>query len=418
MSSADRPPLQRRHVVAVVLGNALEFYDFVTYAYFAIYIGEAYFPSDKPITSLLASLAAFGAGFATRPIGGIVLGTLGDRWGRRPAMYLSFALMGVGMLGVALTPSYASIGVAAPVLLMVARLLQGFALGGEVGPTTAFLVEAPPPERRGFYGSLQSGSQFLATLAAGIVGSFLAAVLSPEALAEWGWRVAFLLGGLIIPVGLIIRRSLPETMHVATAGEPPHEGDHWRTALLGLLVLGSATISTYVILSLATYAQATLHMSARWAFLAALSIGVAGSLGAPIGGALSDRIGRKPVMIAGMVPLTLAGVPAFLALNATHSGVVLLALSFAMAFLLAFFAGVMIMALSELLPPKIRSGAMAIVYAVAIAVFGGSTQYITVWLTDRLQNPLAPGYYMTVALCIGIVAVVRLRESAPVKAGA
>ncbi len=406
----------KRHVAAVVVGNALEFYDFLTYSFFAIYIGQTFFPSSDPASSLLASLATFGAGFATRPLGGLVLGMLGDRWGRKPAMFLSFTLMGLGMLGVVFTPSYASIGIAAPVLLICFRLIQGFALGGEVGPTTAFLIEAPPPEQRGFYGSLQSASQYASTFVAGCVATGLAAILPPEALASWGWRAAFLVGAIIIPFGLIIRRSLPETMHTEAELAETHApaGSPWRVAVLGLMMLGGGTIATYVILYLGTYAQATLKMAPIWAFGATLCIGIGGVIGAPLGGLISDRIGaRKPVMLTALGLLAILTVPAFLALNALAAGPLLLAVAFLLTFPLAAGVGVGIMTIPEQLPMRIRSGAMSVVYALAIAVFGGSAQYIAEWLNQTLNDPMTPAYYMTAALCVSLGAIAIMGESAP-----
>ena len=312
----------KRHVAAVVVGNALEFYDFLTYSFFAIYIGQTFFPSSNPASSLLASLATFGAGFATRPLGGLILGMLGDRWGRKPAMFISFSLMGLGMLGVVFTPGYAAIGIAAPILLICFRLIQGFALGGEVGPTTAFLIEAPPPGMRGFYGSLQSASQYAATFVAGCVGTGLAAALDPVAMQQWGWRAAFLAGALIIPFGLMVRRSLPETMHnqADLPDTQAPKGSAWGIAALGLMLLGGGTIATYVILYLGTYAQSSLHMAPLWAFGATLCIGIGGVVGAPLGGWISDRVGRKPVMLSTLIVLALATVPAFIVLNAWPVG--------------------------------------------------------------------------------------------------
>jgi MFS family permease len=183
--------IAKRQIAAVVVGNALEFYDFLTYAFFAVHIGNAFFPSRNPSSSLLLSLATFGAGFLMRPVGGLVIGRMGDRVGRKPAMLLSFSCMGIAMSGLALTPSYASIGITAPILVIAFRLLQGFALGGEVGPTTAYLMESAPVGRRGLYASLQYSTQGLAVMTAGLIGVLLARVLDPEALDVWGWRVAF-----------------------------------------------------------------------------------------------------------------------------------------------------------------------------------------------------------------------------------
>ena len=200
---------RRRGVVAAVIGNTLEFYDFTTYAFFAVTIGRTFFPAGDAWVSLLASVATFGIGFVTRPIGGVVIGAYADRAGRKPAMMLTIALMAIGMLMLALTPGYATIGLAAPVLVVIGRLIQGFALGGEVGPSTAYLIESAPPGRRGLYASWQIASQGLATLCAGTIGVLLSLGLSADQMQAWGWRIPFLLGLLIIPVGIYIRRAMP-----------------------------------------------------------------------------------------------------------------------------------------------------------------------------------------------------------------
>src|SRR5215469_6899694 len=221
--SPSRKAIPALHVLAIVIGNALEFYDFLSYAIFAVYIGKTFFPSHDPSANLILSLATFMVGFITRPIGGIVLGIFGDRAGRKPAMVVSFILIGIAMLGIALTPGYAQIGLAAPILLVCFRLVQGFALGGEVGPNTAWLIEAAPPEHRGFYGSMQYATQNAALLLASCVGLLLSTVLNAHDLESWGWRIAFLLGVIIVPFGILIRRRLPETLYAAEATDAAHE---------------------------------------------------------------------------------------------------------------------------------------------------------------------------------------------------
>src|SRR6201994_2622536 len=209
-----------RAAFAATVGNMLEFYDFITYTFFAIQIGHTFFPAQSEYGSLMLSLATFGAGFVTRPIGGIVLGIFSDRVGRRPAMLLSFALMGGAILVLALTPSYATIGLAAPVIVIISRMVQGFALGGEVGPTTAYLMEIASPERRAFVVSWQPTSQEIAATAGALVGVILSRTMAPEALESYGWRIAFLIGAACLPFGLWMRRSLPETI---PQGEAAHE---------------------------------------------------------------------------------------------------------------------------------------------------------------------------------------------------
>lgn len=418
-TDATTRPL-KRHVAAVVAGNALEFYDFLTYAIFAVYIGRAFFPNANPASSLLLSLATFGAGFITRPIGGAVIGSLGDRIGRRWAMFFSFSLMGVALLGMVFTPSYASIGIAAPILVLCFRLVQGFALGGEVGPTTAFLIEAPPAGSRGFYGSLQSASQYIAVIAAGAASTGLAAILDPATLETWGWRIAFLLGAAIVPFGLIVRRSLPETMHIrdaaAEGGSAAHLlRRHIRIIVCGLAMLACATIATYVILFLTTYALSTLRLAPAWSFAATLVIGICGMASAAMGGLLSDRVGRKPVMIVSLLATMLVTIPGFLVLVHFHSGPVLLAVAATLTIAFVTGGAVTIMTVAESLPPRIRSGATATIYALSIAIFGGTTQVTIQWLTNWTGDAIAPAYYMTAALVVGLAATALIAESAPLR---
>jgi MFS family permease len=405
-----------RHVVAVVIGNGLEFYDFLAYAFFALQISRAFFPADTPAASLLLSLATFGVGFLVRPLGGVVLGRLADRRGRRPAMIVSFTLMGLGMMGLALTPTYRLIGVAAPILVVFWRLLQGFAVGGEVGPSLAFLVEAAPPARRGFYSSLQPATADAAGFFAGLIGVLLATLLTPAMLDEWGWRIAFLLGAAIVPVGLVLRRSLPETLHAPVSrGVPRQEPpDRFRrVAVLGFAMLASATIIGYVQTNLTTYAANTLHMSARAAFAATMINGLFMTCFDPLGGWLSDRLGRKPVMITATALLAAGSYPAFAAIVQFHTAAALYAASAVLGILTGIGQPPVLTALAESLPRVARAGTVAIVYALAISLFGGSTQFVINWLIGVTGNPLAPGWYMTGAAVIGVSAMMLMRESAP-----
>lgn len=423
MTAAPQPrrSIPARYVAAVVAGNALEFYDFLTYAFFAVYIGRTFFPSSTPTASLLASLGTFGVGFVTRPIGSFVIGRMGDRAGRKPAMILTFSLMGVAILGLALTPPHSMIGMAAPVLVVFFRMLQGFALGGEVGPTTAFLLEAAPPERRGFYTAFQAWTQHLAVLISGLVGFVLANVLNERQLEVYGWRIAFLIGTLIIPFGLAVRRNLPETLHDAhqagAAGEQTPLRPYVPVAVFGLMLLGSGTIGTYISTYMTTYAIATLQMPAKIAFAPTVVVGFCGVAFDLVSGALSDRFGRKPVMLVPGILLLFSVLPAFHLIARYRTTFVLLAATGILATLLDLSVCPMITWITESLPPSIRSGGVAIVYAVAIATFGGSTQYVVTWLIKISGNPLAPAWYWTGAAIMGLVAMIAAHESAPAKAG-
>ena len=408
--------LPARHVLAVAVGNALEFYDFVTYAFFAAQIGRAFFPSDTPTTSLLASLATFGAGFLTRPLGALVLGRLGDRIGRKPAMLASFALIGVGVLGLPLIPPYSSIGILAPILAVGFRLVQGFALGGEVGPSTAFLMEAAPPLRRGLYISLQAMSADAAVMMAGLVGIGLASALDAAQLDRWGWRVALLAGAVIIPVGLLLRRTLGETLQ-PPQGPKPTIRSYGRIAAAGLALLAAATTTNYLLGYMTTYAGSTLGMPAKIAFGATAIVGLCGVVCDPLGGWLSDRFGRKPVMIIPWLCLAIAVFPCFALLERERTRLALYVACGILASASTLSTSTSLVAITESLPHRVRSGALAIIYALSISIFGGSTQFIVAWLTRLTGSPLAPAWYMMGGVIVGLLALCVMPESAPIKIG-
>ena len=405
-----------QQVLAVVVGNALEYYDFVTFAFFASQIGRTFFPSDTPGASLLASLATFGVGFLTRPLGAFFIGRFGDRAGRKPAMLLSFTLIGVGVVGLPLIPSYASIGILAPILAIVFRLLQGFALGGEVGPSTAFLMEVAPPLRRGLYVSLQATSADFAVCIAGLVGIGLASVLDAPALDAWGWRVALLFGAAIIPVGLVLRRTLHETLDgPVRAEEEPAPGGYGKIVVLGLLLLSTATTVNYLLEYMTTYGNVTLGMSSKIAFGATAVVGLSGVICDSLGGWLSDRFGRRPIMIVPWLFLAVAVFPCFWMLERLRTAAALYSACAVLACTSTLSSATIIVAITESLPRRVRSGGIAIIYALSISVFGGSTQFFIAWLIRATGNPLAPAWYMFCGVVIGIIVLFQLPETAPVK---
>jgi MFS family permease len=410
----------KRHVLAAVLGNALEFYDFTLYAFFAAQIGRSFFPSSSPLVSLMLSLATFGAGFATRPLGALVLGLYADRVGRRPAMLITFALMGAAILALVVCPSYAAIGPAAPVLVVLIRLVQGFALGGEVGPTTAFLLEAAPLKQRGLYTAMQSISQNAAALAAGIVGFIIASVLNTAQIDAFGWRIAMLLGAAVLPFGLLIRRTLPETLHMAEAAPPAAQSarlsqGQLRVILCSVAILASGTVATYIQSYLTTYSSSILHMKVAVAFLATITYGVVG-IACNIGGALvSDRIGRRPVMMAPRVLLLIVILPAFWLLDRNRDGATLAGITAVMTACASTSGGAMMGAITESLRKTSRSTVLALVYACAIAVFGGTTQLFVTWLIARTGDILCPAYFYMAATAVGLAGAILIRESSPAR---
>ena len=403
-------------MLAVAVGNAIEFYDFVTYAFFAAQIGRAFFPSDTKGTSLLASLATFGAGFLTRPLGALVLGRLGDRVGRKPAMLISFGLIGVGVIGLPLIPSYASIGILAPILAIVFRLIQGFALGGEVGPSTAFMMEAAPPLRRGLYISFQAMSADVAVMVAGVVGVVLASTLSPAALDAWGWRAALLGGAVIVPMGLVLRRTLGETLRPLQAAEVvPTLRTYGRNAAAGLALLAAATTTNYLLNYMTTYAGSTLGMPAKIAFGATAIVGLSGVVCDPLGGWLSDRFGRKPIMIIPWIFLALAVFPCFTLLERERSGFALYIACGVLACASTLSTSTSLVAVTESLPHRVRSGGLSVLYAISISLFGGSTQFIVAWLTRLTGSALTPAWYMIGGVVVGLIALAIMPETAPIK---
>ena len=394
-----------RSLAAVAAGNALEFYDFLIFGFFAVQIGQAFFPKAGAESGLLLTLATFGVGFLTRPLGGVVIGGLGDRLGRRPAMLLSFGLMGLSIVGLALTPSYARIGMAAPLLAVAFRLLQGFALGGEVGPSTAYLMEVAPEQKRGLYVSLQFATQQASTLFSGLIGLLLSRLMSPVLLADYGWRIAMLLGVIIVPLGLMLRRSMPETLTAPSGAILPRlTRRQLGLALLAILMMASITVSTYVMNYMTTFGSVTLGLEPAKAFGAIVATGLCGSLFNPLGGMLADRFGARRVIAITMPLLLVATVPVFLFMAALKTALGLYTGAALLATLLALGTPSVLMALSEGLPAASRSGGIAIVYALAISIFGGSAQFIVAWLTGVLHSPLAPGFYMSGMVVIGIIA--------------
>jgi MFS transporter, MHS family, citrate/tricarballylate:H+ symporter len=413
--------LKARHVAAVTAGNALEFYDFLTYAFFAAQIGRTFFPSADAAGSLLASLATFGAGFLMRPVGALTIGRLADRFGRKPAMLLSFTLMGVAMTGLALTPSYHAIGIAAPILAIGFRLVQGLALGGEIGPNTAYLIEAAPANRRGLYVSFQYMSQDASVLVSGLVGYALARLLSDAALDAWGWRIAFILGASIVPFGLLLRRQLVETLPPKTPEAPtttPAPGltpSLRRIVGLGIIILAGGTTVSYVMDYLTTYATSTLHMPTSTGFLATVFLGLTGVIFDPIGGWLSDRFGRKRTMLAPWAFLLLATLPGFFLLASLRSSAVLIGLSVVLTIAASLATPSVLVSITESIPARIRAGSLGLIYAFAISVFGGSTQFTVAWLTGFTHNPLAPAWYMSVCVAFALVAMIALPETSPLR---
>ena len=413
MAGGEKPRsrLSRSQIASVAAGNALEFYDFVTYSFFAVQIGRSLFPGDAN-QSLVLSLATFGVGFISRPLGGLIIGRMADRRGRKPAMILSFSLMGIGIVGLALTPSYAAIGGAASLIAVLFRLVQGFALGGEVGPNAAFLMEAAPPNKRGFYLSIHLATADAATLAAGLVGLALSSLLTGPQLDAWGWRVAFLIGASIVPFGLALRRTLEETLP-AEAKAPAPAGSLrplLLTAAAGMMILGAGTVSNYTLDYLTTYAQDTLHMAVRSAFGATIVLGLVGALSDLATGRLVDRFGPKRVLVGPWLALMLLAVPTFYVLAEVRSPAALWGATGLLTLLHIFGSSAAILLFILALPARVRAGSLSLVYALAIAIFGGTTQVTEKLLIRWTGSSVAPAWYMAAAVAAGLIGALLIRE--------
>ena len=410
--ATERVPI--KVVAATVAGNALEFYDFITYAFFAVYIGRAFFPATDSFTSLLLSVAVFGVGFVSRPLGGIVIGAYADRAGRKPAMLLTILLITVGTLGLALTPSYETIGVAAPIFVVLCRLVQGLALGGEVGPATAFLTEIAPPKRRGFYVSWQLASQGIAALVAGAIGMAMSLILTAEQLGSWGWRVPFLLCLLLVPIGIYLRRDMPETLDHGSAGAVSGRVKvqaHSKLIALAVLIIMGVTVSTYVANYMTTYAIATLKFPPSVALAATVIGGIAVLICALLGGWLADRFGRRPVMLWPRVIVAVATWPLFLWLTKDPSPTTLFLASAFLGGMTSISGAASFAAIPELLPRSVRATGLSIAYAIGVSVFGGTTQFIVTYLIGATGDPASPAWYVALTSIISAFAIWALPES-------
>jgi MFS family permease len=416
LAEAGSPPtISIRAVLAAVIGNGLEFYDFSIYSFYAVMISRQFFPTSTPSASLLLALATFGVGFVSRPLGSIVLGTYADRVGRKPALILTLVLMALGMCLLALTPPYASIGVAAPILVVTARIIQGFALGGEVGPSSSFLLEAAPQGRRGQYGSWQRASQGASVLIAGSVGVLLSQVLPSDAMTAWGWRVPFLLGAVILPVGLYVRRQLPETLVEKTPAQAGVMatllGCHRRALALATLLTLSTGVSTYVGNYMTTYALTTLHMNSSISLAATLVLGLVVLIVSPISGRLGDRFGRRPVLIASRLAYMIAAYPAFLFLSRYPSGPVLLLMVAVLTTFDTLSIAVGLVLIPESFPKAVRSAGMSISYAFALMISGSTTQFLVAWVIQTTGDPVSPAWFVIFAGAVGLVAMVLSHET-------
>ncbi|QCR35798.1 MFS transporter [Nissabacter sp. SGAir0207] len=406
--TATRPSLYKT-LFATCIGNALEWFDIAVYGFFAAYIAHAFFPTADPSVSLLLAFGSFGVSFLIRPLGAVVLGAYADRAGRKASLLLSMSLMMLGGLIIVVMPSYASIGLAAPLLVLVARLIQGFSAGGEFGSSTAFLVEHFP-ERRAFIASWQFATQGASTLLASMFGLGLAACLTEPQMQAWGWRIPFAFGLLIGPVGLYIRRHIHEP--TATAEAPRcdspvktlarEQKGRFFTAI-GLMVVSTAV--NYMLNYVPTYATKTLHLPGEVAFSATLIAGVILTVVTPLMGLWAERVGRQPLMWGALLLLLVTIFPGFWLMTHFLSALSLCLLVGWMALLKSIYFAAVPSLMADLFPVSTRASGMAISYNVAVTVFGGFAPFLCTLLISATGTPLAPSYYLMAVSVLSAVAL-------------
>ncbi|HEV3425151.1 MAG TPA: MFS transporter [Paraburkholderia sp.] len=411
--AASRPDTWRV-VVAASIGNALEWFDLVVYGFFAVLIAKLFFPTGNDTVSLLVTLGTFGVSFFMRPLGAIVLGAYADRAGRKAALTLSILLMMSGTLIIAILPTYQTIGLAAPLILVAARLMQGFSAGGEFGSATAFLAEHVPG-RRGFFASWQVASQGLTTLLAAGFGVVLTVRLSAEQLAEWGWRVPFFFGLLIGPVAWYIRTRLdetPEFLAAETTTTPLR--DTFASQKLRLLIAVGAvvlgTVSTYLVLFMPTYGVRQLGLAPSVAFAAIALTGVIQMLFSPLVGHLSDQLGRTRIMLVSAVLLLVLIYPAFVYLVAHPGFGTLIVVQIVLGFLMTGYFGALPGLLSEIFPVQTRTTGMSLAYNIAVTIFGGFGPFIITWLIGATGSKVAPSFYTMFAAVVSLMALIAARR--------
>jgi MFS transporter, MHS family, citrate/tricarballylate:H+ symporter len=409
--SAEQRRQQIWSVIRVSSGNFLEMYDFFVFGYYATAIGKAFFPTGSDFAQLMAAFMTFGAGFLMRPLGGIFLGAYIDHHGRRAGLMLTLALMAVGTISIALVPGYATLGALAPIIVVLGRLIQGFSAGVELGGVSVYLSEIATPGNKGFYVSWQSGSQQIAVILVAVLGVILSQMLPPEDLVQWGWRIPFLIGCLIIPLLFILRASLQETEEFekrrATAPTPREiflrVAQNWRIVLTGMLLVIMTTVSFYFITAYTpTFGKEVLKLSNIDALVVTMCVGLSNLFWLPVMGALSDRIGRKPVLLFFTVLMLVTAYPALSWLVAAPSFTRLLIVELWLSFIYGSYNGGMVVALTEIVPQNVRTSGFAIAYSLATTL-GGFTPAVVTLLIQQSGNRAVPGLWLMFAALCGLV---------------
>jgi MFS transporter, MHS family, proline/betaine transporter len=410
-------PMRARVIFASILGNALEWYDFTVYAFLATIISKHFFPNTTPTVALLSTFAVFGVGFIARPVGGLLIGIYGDAKGRKPALLLTIGLMATGTCLIGLLPTYSTIGIAAPVLLVLARVLQGFSAGGEWGGSASYLVEWAPSRRRGLYGSFHPGSIFLGQVVGTAITALLSSGLGPDVMSDWGWRVPFLLGAVIGPLGMIVRNKIGETpVFEKAAAEAQSDVPTrlpWKKMAFAFAFVAVQSVAIYIYLSyFPTYLQHYVGWTASRALWSTAIATVATGIAVVSSGALSDRIGRKPVLLVSCCVFLFLSYPLVWVILHSNSFALCAALQAFLSANCGLFIGSMAAALVEMFPTKRRLTGLSTAYNLASMVFGGFAPFIATWLIATTHSPISVTYYVILGAAVSLPAVIAFRETA------
>jgi len=419
MLSSHAPMTNRARfsaILRVTSGNFLEQFDFFLFGFYATYIAHTFFPASSEFASLMMTFAVFGAGFLMRPIGAVVLVAYIDKVGRRKGLIVTLSIMAAGTFLIVLIPSYQTIGIWAPLLVLCGRLLQGFSAGAELGGVSVYLAEIASPGRKGFYTSWQSGSQQVAIMVAAAMGFALNALMEESAIRDWGWRLPFLFGCLIVPFIFFLRRKLEETeefsarrRHLAMREVFTTLLTNWQVVIAGMLLVAMTTTTFYLITVYApTFGKKVLMLSASDSLLVTLLVAVSNFLWLPIGGALSDRFGRKPVLIAMALLALVTAYPALSLLAEEPSFSMMLTVLLWLSFIYGLYNGAMIPALTEIMPAEVRVAGFSLAYSLATAIFGGFTPVISTALIEYTGDKASPGYWMGFAALCALLATLYL----------